>query len=60
MSIIAVTGASGYIDGRLVPLLLDQDHDVRFLTRRRDALRDVPWSKKVRVLVGEWDRSESQ
>ncbi|MBP2414216.1 uncharacterized protein YbjT (DUF2867 family) [Arthrobacter stackebrandtii] len=58
MSVIAVTGATGYIGGRLVPVLLEQGHDVRVLTRRRNALRDVPWSKKVTVVVG--DLADSQ
>ncbi|MEO8220824.1 MAG: NmrA family NAD(P)-binding protein, partial [Specibacter sp.] len=32
MSTIAVAGATGYIGGRLVPLLLEANHDVRVLT----------------------------
>lgn len=53
MSVIAVTGATGYIGGRLVPLLLEQGHTVRILTRRSNALRDVPWRGKVHVVVGD-------
>ena len=53
MSVIAVTGATGYIGGRLVPVLLEQGHEVRVLTRRKNALRDVPWSTDVHVVVGD-------
>lgn len=53
MSVIAVTGATGYIGGRLVPLLLEQGHTVRVLTRRKNALRDVPWSHQVEVIEGD-------
>lgn len=53
MSVIAVTGATGYIGGRLVPVLLEQGHDVRVLTRRKNALRDVPWSKDVHIVAGD-------
>ncbi len=53
MSVIAVTGATGYIGGRLVPVLLEQGHQVRVLTRRKNALRDVPWREKVSIIEGD-------
>ncbi len=34
-------------------MLLERGHTVRVLTRRGNALRDVPWSGKVRVVVGD-------
>lgn len=50
--VIAVTGATGYIGGRLVPRLLDSGHDVRVLARNPTKLRDVPWRHKVDVVSG--------
>ncbi|MEO6530682.1 MAG: NAD(P)H-binding protein, partial [Specibacter sp.] len=52
MSTIAVAGATGYIGGRLVPLLLEANHDVRVLTRNGEKLRDVPWRDQVDIIVG--------
>lgn len=53
MSVVAVTGATGYIGGRLIPLLLEQGHRVKVLSRRTDALRDVPWRDQVEVVEGD-------
>lgn len=44
-----VTGATGYIGGRLVPELLDAGHRVRVLTRSPERLRDHPWAGRVEV-----------
>lgn len=52
MSVIAVAGATGYIGGRLVPLLLEANHQVRVLTRNPQKLRDVPWRDQVEITVG--------
>lgn len=52
MSVVAVTGATGYVGGRLVPLLLDGGHEVRVLTRDAGKLRDVPWGAEVQVVEG--------
>ena len=38
---ILVTGATGYVGGRLVPLLLERGHDVRTTTTNPD--REQPW-----------------
>lgn len=53
MSSIAITGATGYIGGRLVPQLLKAGHKVRVLTRRAESLRDVPWRGEVEVFEGD-------
>lgn len=44
-----VTGASGYIGGRLVPHLLDAGYRVRVMARRPDSLRDRPWADRVEM-----------
>ena len=50
---VLVTGATGYIGGRLVPRLLADGHAVRALTRSASRLRDVPWSDRVQVVQGD-------
>ncbi|MEU6999814.1 SDR family oxidoreductase [Nonomuraea sp. NPDC046570] len=44
-----VTGATGYIGGRLVPELLDAGHDVRCMVRSAGRLRDLPWAGRTEV-----------
>ncbi|WP_409055972.1 SDR family oxidoreductase [Streptomyces sp. SYP-A7185] len=48
-----VTGATGYIGGRLVPELLDAGHEVRCLARSPEKLRDYPWTGRAEVLRGD-------
>ena len=48
-----VTGATGYIGGRLVPELLDAGHRVRCLARSPAKLRDHPWADAVQVVRGD-------
>jgi uncharacterized protein YbjT (DUF2867 family) len=48
-----VTGATGYIGGRLVPELLAAGHRVRVLTRSPERLRDRPWSGRVELVRGD-------
>ena len=46
---IAVTGATGYIGGRLVPRLLAEGHEVTCLARTPAKLDDRPWRSEVEV-----------
>jgi uncharacterized protein YbjT (DUF2867 family) len=48
-----VTGATGYIGGRLAPRLLEAGHSVRCLSRSAARLRDVPWAPQVEVVAGD-------
>jgi uncharacterized protein YbjT (DUF2867 family) len=45
-----VTGATGYIGGRLVPELLNAGFAVRVMSRSRAKLRDVPWARDVEIV----------
>src|ERR1700691_3251603 len=48
-----VTGASGYIGGRLVPELLGAGYAVRCMARDPGKLSDRPWSDEVEVAVAD-------
>ncbi|MFZ0325158.1 MAG: SDR family oxidoreductase [Actinomycetes bacterium] len=48
-----VTGATGYIGGRLVPELLGAGFDVRVLVRHPERVRDQTWAHDVDVVVGD-------
>ncbi|MGK9148649.1 SDR family oxidoreductase [Plantibacter flavus] len=50
---VLVTGATGYIGGRLVPRLLDAGYTVRVLVRSPQKLTDVPWRDDVEVVEGD-------
>ncbi|MCB1101980.1 MAG: DUF2867 domain-containing protein [Kiritimatiellae bacterium] len=50
---ILVTGATGYIGGRLIPRLLDQGHSVRVLVRDSSRIAGRPWSGRVEVVEGD-------
>ncbi|WP_327006020.1 SDR family oxidoreductase [Dactylosporangium sp. NBC_01737] len=53
-----VTGATGYVGGRLVPRLLAAGHEVRCLTRDPRRLRDVPWAGRVEIAAGDVARDD--
>ncbi len=54
-----VTGASGYVGGRLVPELLEAGHQVLCLARSPDKLRDHPWAGQVETVRGDVTDAES-
>ena len=48
-----VTGATGYIGGRLIPELLANGYRVRVLARNAGRLKDHPWINDVEVVEGD-------
>ncbi len=50
---VLVTGATGYIGGRLVPRLLDLGYPVRCLVRDPTRLQGRPWFDAVDVVAGD-------
>ncbi len=50
---ILVTGATGYVGGRLVPKLLEKNHSVTVVVRDARRLADVPWRDRVKVVEGD-------
>ena len=48
-----VTGATGYIGSRLVPMLLDRGMRIRVLARTPAKLEDAPWRSDVEVVQGD-------
>jgi uncharacterized protein YbjT (DUF2867 family) len=50
---ILVTGATGYIGGRLVPRLLDLGHEVRVMVRDPARIAGRSWADRVEVMRGD-------
>ena len=50
---ILVTGATGYVGGRLAPRLVDAGHTVRALARDPGRLRDAAWAGDVEIVKGD-------
>ena len=48
-----ITGATGYIGGRLAPRLVEEGHRVRVVVRSPEKLRDVPWHDSVEIKRGD-------
>src|SRR5512147_715074 len=51
--VILVTGATGYVGGRLVPRLLEKGYRVRCLVRDPTRLQGRPWLKRVEIVGGD-------
>jgi uncharacterized protein YbjT (DUF2867 family)/uncharacterized protein YndB with AHSA1/START domain len=51
--LILVTGATGYIGGRLVPRLLEMGYRVRCLVRDPARLQGRPWQSAVEIVAGD-------
>jgi uncharacterized protein YbjT (DUF2867 family)/uncharacterized protein YndB with AHSA1/START domain len=50
---ILVTGATGYIGGRLVPRLLEEGYPVRVMVRDPQRLQGRPWLDQVEIVQGD-------
>ena len=50
---VLVSGATGYVGGRLVPCLLERGYNVRCFVRDEARLRAQPWGHRVEVAVGD-------
>ncbi|MEQ8847019.1 SDR family oxidoreductase [Botrimarina sp.] len=55
---IALTGATGYVGGRLAPMLLEQGYHLRCLVREPKKLDNRPWRSEPGVEVVKSDLSE--
>ena len=56
---VLVTGATGYVGGRLVPRLLEAGYRVRVLVRSPQRLSEVPWRDQIEVVKGDLLNSET-
>jgi uncharacterized protein YbjT (DUF2867 family) len=56
---VALTGATGYIGGRLAPRLLEAGYGVRCLVRSPRKLQDRAWAADPRVEIVEADLSDA-
>lgn len=50
---VLVTGATGYIGGRLIRELLHHKYQVRVLVRNKERLSDYPWFNQVEIFEGD-------
>lgn len=56
---ILVTGATGYIGGRLVPKLLEKGYQVRVFVRNESSLKRKKWFSKVEIAIGDMEEPET-
>jgi uncharacterized protein YbjT (DUF2867 family) len=59
-STIFVTGATGYIGGRLAPRLVERGYRVRCLARSAAKLRARPWTSHDRVEIVQGDAADKE
>lgn len=59
MRTVLVTGATGYIGGRLVPRLMESGFRVRCLAREPARLQGRPWLEGVEIAVGDCLKPET-
>ena len=52
-ALVLVTGASGYVGGRLVAVLLKRGYRVRCLVRTPDKVMSAPWRTSVEIVQGD-------
>ena len=57
--LILVTGATGYVGGRLVPRLLESGYRVRLLVRDAGRLQGRPWLEQVEIAEGDVFKPET-
>ncbi|NBO06538.1 MAG: NAD-dependent epimerase/dehydratase family protein [Actinobacteria bacterium] len=50
---VLVTGATGYVGGRLAPQLVDEGFTVRVLVRSAAKVAKTPWAKRAQVIEGD-------
>ncbi len=50
---ILVTGATGYIGGRIIPILLMKNYNVKILVRNKKRIENKRWYKDVQIHEGD-------
>lgn len=59
MKKVLVTGATGYVGGRLVRALLEEKFAVRVYVRDEKKVKSLPWAKDVEIKVGNANNYEA-
>ena len=57
---ILVIGATGYVGGRLVPLLLKKGYTVHALTRNPQKILSRPWGNHPQLIISQGDMHEKE